>query len=162
MPIKKFQSGVAAIEVALVMPFIVLIMVVGIDLATTIYQYNILVKNLRDGTRFISNSVRPINYNDASSTDPEVIKYGTSVTQARNLVLCGETECEKSSVSKLALSDVKLDYPAEDAGVTFVRIRIEDFQLSFLINYDFTQWGGQNPEAPQVDLEYTMYQKQQS
>jgi Flp pilus assembly protein TadG len=154
--VKRSQNGVAAIEVALVMPFIFLLMLGGIDLARTVYQYNTLVKNLRDATKYASSAVRPINYNAGGSTDPEVIKYNTVVTEARNLALCGTTAaCTTQSVSNLSLNNIQISYPASVNGVTFVNMSITGFSLGFVSNLF-------GDSLDLNDISYTMYQRQQS
>lgn len=153
---KGYQKGVAAIEVALIMPFIFLLMLGGIDLARTVYQYNILVKNLRDATKYVSSAVRPINYNQNGSTDPEVVKYNTVVTEARNLALCGlTTSCTTPSVANLALNNIQISYPAPVNGVTFVNMTISGFSLGFISNLF-------GDSLDLNDISYTMYQRQQS
>lgn len=153
---KKRESGVATIEVALVMPFILLMMMGGIDLARTVYQYNTLVKNLRDATKYASSAVRPLNYNTDGSTDPEVVRYKTIITEARNLALCGLTAgCDTPSVPDLTLDNIQVTYPAAINGVTFVNMTISGFSLGFISNLF-------GDSLALSDISYTMYQLQQN
>ncbi|MES2503136.1 MAG: TadE/TadG family type IV pilus assembly protein [Pseudomonadota bacterium] len=158
--IKNKQSGVASVEVALIMPFIFLLMLGGIELARTVYQYNTLVKNLRDATKYVASAVRPINYNTVGSTDPEVIRYKAVIDEAGNLAMCGTTTaCSSSSVNGLTLENIKLKYPdsIEVDGVTFtfVQMYIEDFSLGFVFNLF-------GDSLALSDITYTMYQLQQN
>ncbi len=152
---KTMQSGVATVEVALVMPFIILLMLGGIDLARTVYQYNTLVTNLRDATKYLSSAVRPLNYNVSGTADPEVTKYNTTIAEAQNLALCGSTTaCSVASVTGLTLGNIQISYPATVNGVTFVNMSVSNFSLGFISNLfgDSLALG---------DISYTMYQLQQ-
>lgn len=154
--IKKKQSGVASVEIALVMPFIFLMMLGGIELARTVYQYNTLVKNLRDATKYVASAVRPINYNTVGSTDPEVTKYKTVIAEASNLAVCGSTTtCATASVADLSLSNIQISYPAAVDGITLVNMTISDFSLGFV----FDLFGD---SLALNDISYTMYQLQQN
>jgi Flp pilus assembly protein TadG len=152
----KSESGVASVEIVIVTPFILLMMMGGIDLARTVYQYNTLVKNMRDATKYISSSVRPIKYDDSNTNDPEVEKYITVMAEARNLALCGKTtNCITPSVTDLSLNNIHITYPTSLNGVTFVKMSISDFSLGFISNLfgDSLDLG---------EISYTMYQLQQS
>ncbi len=155
---KKNQSGVASVELALVMPFIFLIMIGGIELARTVYQYNTLVKNLRDATKYVASAVRPINYNTDGSTDPEVAKYKTVIAEASNLAMCGTTTtCATASVADLSLSNIEISYPAAVNGITLVNMTISGFSLGFV-----SDLFGDNYSLALDDITYTMYQLQQN
>jgi Flp pilus assembly protein TadG len=154
--IKNKQSGVAAVEVALIMPFIFLIMMGGIELARTVYQYNTLVINLRDATKYVASTVRPLNYNVDDSTDPEVAKYKTVIDEASNLAICGKTTtCDTAPVANLSLSNIEISYPAAVNGITLVNMTIHDFSLGFI-----SDLFGDSLALP--DITYTMYQLQQN
>ncbi len=142
------------------MPFILLIMIGGIELARTTYQYNTLVKNLRDATKYVSSAVRPINYNAESSTDPEVTRYKAVIAEASNLAMCGTIDdCDSSSVSGLTLNNIKLSYPenivVDDVTFTFVQMSVEDFSLGFVSNLF-------GDSLALNEITYTMYQLQQN
>jgi len=69
---KKRQAGVAIVEFALVLPFLLLLTALTTEFGRAIYQYNILSKSVRDAVRYLS-----------------VQTPGTHITQARNLVVYG-------------------------------------------------------------------------
>lgn len=153
--IKNKQSGVASVEVALIMPFIFLLMLGGIELARTVYQYNTLVKNLRDATKYVASAVRPINHGAADLTDPEVVKYKAVVVEASNLAMCGKTTaCDSASVANLSLNDIEINYPEPVNGITLVNMTISGFSLGFV-----TDLFGDSLALN--DISYTMYQLQQ-
>jgi hypothetical protein len=153
---KNKVSGVASVEIVIVLPFILLIMMAGIDLARTVYQYNTLVKNLRNATKYISTAVRPINYEQNGTDDPEVAKYNAVIAETKNLALCGSTaDCAAPDVPDLTLNNIQINYPLAVNGVTFVDVSIVNFSLGFVSNL-FGQSLALN------DISYTMYQQQQS
>lgn len=70
----RFQRGVAIVEFALVLPFLLLLTAVTTEFGRAIYQYGILAKSVRDSARYLS-----------------VQTPGTHTTQARNLIVYGNT-----------------------------------------------------------------------
>lgn len=69
---KHRQVGVALIEFALVLPFLLLLAFITTEYGRALYQYNTLAKSVRDAVRFLS------------IHDPE-----TMTAQAKNLVVYG-------------------------------------------------------------------------
>jgi Flp pilus assembly protein TadG len=73
MNMKHRQAGVALIEFALVLPFLLLLAFITTEYGRALYQYNTLAKSVRDAVRFLS------------IQDPE-----TMIAQAKNLVVYGD------------------------------------------------------------------------
>jgi Flp pilus assembly protein TadG len=71
---RKKQSGVAVIEFALILPFMLLLTATTTEFGRAIYEYSILAKAVRDGARYLS-----------------VQTPGTHITEARNLIVYGNT-----------------------------------------------------------------------
>lgn len=69
---KHRQTGVALIEFALVLPFLLLLAFITTEYGRALYQYNTLAKSVRDAVRFLS------------THDPD-----TMTAQAKNLVVYG-------------------------------------------------------------------------
>jgi Flp pilus assembly protein TadG len=69
---KHSQTGVALIEFALVLPFLLLLAFITTEYGRALYQYNTLAKSVRDAVRFLSIQA------------PE-----TMTAQAKNLVVYG-------------------------------------------------------------------------
>lgn len=69
---KHRQTGVALIEFALVLPFLLLLAFITTEYGRALYQYNTLAKSVRDAVRFLS------------IQNPE-----TMTAQAKNLVVYG-------------------------------------------------------------------------
>lgn len=69
---KKRQRGVAIVEFALVLPFLLVLTFITTEYGRAIWQYNTLTKSVRDAARYLSMQT------------PE-----TKITQARNLMIYG-------------------------------------------------------------------------
>lgn len=72
------QKGAALIELALVLPLLILLSVMVTEFGRAFYYYNTLAKSLRDAVRFLS-----VQDPSAASAEPGVI------TRARNMVVYG-------------------------------------------------------------------------
>lgn len=68
------QRGVAAVELALIIPLLILLMLVVTEMGRAIMQYNVLTKSVRDAARYLSVQVP-----------------GTKLAEAQNLVVYGNT-----------------------------------------------------------------------
>lgn len=66
------QHGVALVEFALILPFLLVLSIVTFELGRAIWQYNTLTKSVRDAARYLS-----------------IQTPGTKITQARNLMVYG-------------------------------------------------------------------------
>jgi Flp pilus assembly protein TadG len=68
----KRQKGVAIVEFALVLPFLLLLTFITTEYGRAIWQYNTVTKSVRDAARYLSTQ-----------------QPGTHITQARNLAVYG-------------------------------------------------------------------------
>lgn len=66
------QRGVAIVEFALVLPFLLVLTFITTEFGRALYQYNILTKSVRDASRYLSTQLP-----------------GTNAQQARNLIVYG-------------------------------------------------------------------------
>lgn len=69
---KRSQRGVALVEFALILPFLLLLSITAVELGRAIWEYNTLTKSARDAARYLS-----------------IQTPGTRITQARNLMVYG-------------------------------------------------------------------------
>ena len=68
----KRHKGVALVEFALILPFLLLLSITAVELGRAIWEYNTLTKSVRDAARYLS-----------------IQTPGTKVAQARNLMVYG-------------------------------------------------------------------------
>lgn len=84
------QRGAALVELALIIPLLLLLTFITTEFGRAVYQYHVLVKAVRDAARYLS--VQP---------------PGTHVTEARNLLVYGNLAGTGSPlVHNLALGNV--------------------------------------------------------
>lgn len=72
------QKGVALIELALVLPLLIILSVMVTEFGRAFYYYNTMAKSLRDAVRFLS-----MQDPSAASTEP------ATITRARHMVVYG-------------------------------------------------------------------------
>ncbi|HEX7865362.1 MAG TPA: TadE/TadG family type IV pilus assembly protein [Variovorax sp.] len=86
----RTQQGAALIELALIMPLLLLLTFITTEFGRAMYEYNEVVKSTRDAVRYLS-----------------LQTPGTQVTEARNLIVYGNTAGTGSPVARgLSLSNV--------------------------------------------------------
>ena len=69
---KKRQAGVAIVEFALILPFLLLLTFITTEFGRAIWEYNTLTKSVRDAARYLS-----------------VQTPGSHITETRNLIVYG-------------------------------------------------------------------------
>jgi Flp pilus assembly protein TadG len=128
----KNQSGVAAVEMALLLGPLLLLAFGVTELGRAVYQYNTLAKAVRDGARYLS-QYEPGNAERAA--------------QARSLVVCGAIVCSadrKPLVSGMTSSYVQVHDRISDPGLynlqstgrgalNLVRVEVRGFTFRSLI-----------------------------
>lgn len=82
---KTRQKGTAAVEFALILPLLLLLTFITTEFGRAMYQYNTIIKSVRDAVRYLS-----------------VQTPGTNIAAAQNLVVYGKTN-PASSDAPLAL-----------------------------------------------------------
>ena len=76
------QQGLAAIELTIILPFILLLIFATAEFGRMLYQYNALNKSVRDAARYVSNWARPI--------ESPVLEINDEIAlNAKNLILYG-------------------------------------------------------------------------
>lgn len=71
---EKRQQGAALIELALILPLLLLLTFITTEFGRAVYQYNTIAKSVRDAVRYIS-----------------IQTPGTHTAEARNLIVYGNT-----------------------------------------------------------------------
>lgn len=93
------QKGVALVEFALILPFLLLLSVIAIDFGRAIWEYNTLTKSVRDAARYLSIQTP----GDA-----------TAITRARNLMVYGN---RSGTGTPLAMGLSLANVPPPTSGV---------------------------------------------
>lgn len=75
--------GLAAVEFAIILPLVLLIMLATAELGRALYQYNTLTKAVQDGARYLSNEATKGSSTGLINLDT------TKESQTRNLVVFG-------------------------------------------------------------------------
>lgn len=149
------QSGVAAVEFALlIIPM--LVMVFGItEFGRAMYQYNTLVKSTRDATRYLSTQAAGTGVGTAQC----LAVYGNKTCGAAGeelvpgLTTAMVTECDASSCP-ITHSSV-----ATGAGaVNLVTVTIQGYQFQSLVNFTVAGFGVGMPSITFGAVSTTMRQ----
>lgn len=107
---RKGQKGVAILEFALILPFLLILTFLTIDFGRAIWEYNTLTKAVRDASRYLA-------------TQPP----GEKITQARNLMVYGKltldgTETPLAVNLSLANVPAPTDPPSTPACCTWQEV----------------------------------------
>lgn len=94
------QRGAALVELALVIPFLIVMSFLVAEFGRAIWQYNTLTKSVRDAARYLS-----------------VQTPGTNVTQAQNLAVYGTTTAGSTPLAPgLTTGMVSATWPPTQVG----------------------------------------------
>ena len=128
----QFQQGLAAIEFVLVLPVLLILAFGIIDFGRLLFQYDALTKSTRDAAKYVARAVKPA----ANALAVEIAAYDAIVVEAQRLALCGRTTACGSStlVSGLSASNISIDYPAAVGGISYVRVKVDNYSNSYITN----------------------------
>lgn len=124
------QRGVAAVELALLLGFILVPLAFGItELGRAIYQYNTLVKATRDAARFLS---------EQSAGNANSIAVATCLAVYGNKTCTGSVLAPNLTTSMVSVCDSvnSSTCPSElffDSGMNMVRVSITGYQFTSLV-----------------------------
>ena len=121
-PATQKMRGAVAVELALLLVFILVPMIFGIaDLGRVLFHYNALTKSVRDGAKLMS------------LCDPAFPNYGAFQTQARRLVVFGNTDGTGNPlVNGLTIGNVDIANPAPAGTLRMVRVTVTGFSLGYI------------------------------
>jgi Flp pilus assembly protein TadG len=111
------QKGVALVEFALVLPFLLVLSIMTAEFGRAIWEYNTLTKSVRDGARYLA-----------------IQTPGTKITQARNLIVYGNLSGTGAPLAR-GLSAANVPDPTwQTAGtgpvINTVTVRISGYTFS--------------------------------
>jgi Flp pilus assembly protein TadG len=116
---KSGQSGLAVVEFAIILPFIVLVALAVTELGRGLYQYNTLTKAVRDGSRYLAD----VAYDTLGTVD-----IAPHVTDVQNLVVYGDIDGGSTpllpglSTSDVSVTAVAVTLPS--GGVTTNHVEV--------------------------------------
>ncbi len=88
-PIKRFQSGAALVEFAIILPLLLLLVLGICEFGYAFYHLNILNKSVQDGARYFSD---PQYARKGATNGPiNVLTNDVNITNTNNLVIYGNT-----------------------------------------------------------------------
>ena len=117
----KRQNGVALVEFALILPFLLLLSILAFDFGRAIWEYNTLTKSVRDAARYLA-----------------IQTPGTKITQARNLMVYGNLSGSGAPLARgLSTSNVP-DPTWQTAGsapvINTVTVRITGYTFNSMFS----------------------------
>jgi Flp pilus assembly protein TadG len=112
--IQDSQRGAALVELALVMPLLLILTMITTEFGRVIYQYNLLTKSVRDSVRYLS-----------------VQTPGTHTAEAQNLISYGRTTATGTPlVPGLTAANVAVPVWATQGSapiINTVTVRVQNF-----------------------------------
>ena len=126
---RKNQKGVAVVEFALILPMLLVLTFITTEFGRAIYQYNILVKSVRDGARYLS-----------------IQQPGTRITEARNLIVYGNLAGTGTALAP-GLTAANVPAPTwqtagSDPVINTVRVQIVGYSFQSIFSTAFGQTFG--------------------
>lgn len=119
---RRNQRGAALVELALIIPLLLVLTFITTEFGRAMYEYNAVVKSTRDAVRYLS-----------------VQTPGTHITEARNLIVYGNTTGSGSPLARgLSLSNVPAGSCCtwQSAGanpiITTVTVRVSGYSFHSL------------------------------
>lgn len=120
----KLQRGVALVEFALMLPFLLLLSMTAAEFGRAIWQYNVLTKSVRDAARYLT-----------------LQTPGTHITQARNLAVYGNLGGTGTPLARGLTAAMVPDPVWQTAGtapvINTVTVRISGYQFQSIFNSVF-------------------------
>lgn len=122
----KRQAGVAIIEFALVLPFLLLLTFIATEFGRAMYEYHVLTKAVRDGARYIS-----------------VELQNTHINEVRNLIVYGDPDPGGDarplapSLTLANVADPVWDVAGTAPVINIVTVRVTGYQFQSLITSIF-------------------------
>lgn len=140
---KTRQNGAALIELALILPLLLLLTFVTTEFGRAMYQYNTITKSVRDGVRYLSMQAP-----------------GTQIVEAQNLIVYGNTEGDGPPLALgLSLANVQADWQSESVNpvINTVTVTVTGYIFVPLLGNVFgIAFGDANGGIPYGDITATM------
>lgn len=123
---RRRQRGITAVEVALTLPFLLLLLLAVGEVGRALYHYNMLQKAVRGGTRYLAANATP--------GDAQVISISNAVAAAAcNLVVYGQPAAGSTPVLPGLVCDPGADITVPP-DATHVRIAIDYTYVPWMLD----------------------------
>jgi Flp pilus assembly protein TadG len=118
------EDGNAMIELAVVLPVLLLLFVGAAEVGRMFYTYTTLAKATKLGARYLSTSKQASSAVAADRT--------AATTAAQNLVVCGFTDCtgQTAIAPGLTTAKVAVTLPTTGANASYVRVQIQNYPFT--------------------------------
>jgi hypothetical protein len=118
--IYKREDGNAMIEIAVVLPILVVLFVGAAEIGRMFYSYTTLAKATKVGARYLSTSALAVS---------NVTDQNTVTAQVKNLVVCGYIDCtnQPKILPGLDVANVDVTLPVIGASPAFCRVQITGY-----------------------------------
>ena len=120
---KHRQTGVALIELALILPLLLLLTIITTEFGRSLYQYNVITKSMRDAARYLS-----------------VELSSTRIEEARKLVVYGNPDGTGSPlVPGLTLANVAVTQGTAGSNpvINTVTVTVSGYTFQSMFNSVF-------------------------
>jgi hypothetical protein len=121
--VSRSERGAAAVEMALVLPLLFVLGFGAVELARTMWQYQVVTKGVRDGVRYLTRV--PVTCAGGVGT----FNDGNDVVVAENLVKSGTKTASTPILPKYADADFDIDVTCSDdeelGEVRLIRMTVE-------------------------------------
>lgn len=137
------QRGVAIVEFALVLPLLLLLVVITTEFGRAVYEYNAVVKSVRNGARYLSAQQPNTHQTEAAN----LVKYGSLSNTGQPLV------------RGLTAATVNADWTTFGANPTIrvVTVRVTGYQFASMFASVFGISFG-NLTYPEINATMRSYQ----
>jgi Flp pilus assembly protein TadG len=119
---RRFQRGVALVELALVLPILLVMTFIVTEFGRAIYQYNTITKSVRDAARYLTT---------------QTPNSSAAITAAQNLVVYGTTAAGTTPLALgLTTSMVSASWPAAtgtNPAISTVTVTVSGYSFQSLM-----------------------------
>ena len=137
---KNTQKGVAIVEFALILPFLLLLTFLTTEFGRAVWEYNTLTKSVREAARYLS-----------------IQTPGTKITEARNLIVYGNLAGDGPPLAAGLTTTLVPDPTWQTAGtnpvINTVTVRISGYSFNSIVN---TVFGAPFGDITFADITATM------
>jgi Flp pilus assembly protein TadG len=133
--LSRNERGAAAVEMALVLPLLFLLGFGAVELARTIWQYQIVTKGVRDGVRYLTRV--PVT---CAAVGPGGTFSAADIEAAKNLVKSGTKTASTPIVPTYASAVFQITVDCRDAAALGLNGGAYMPVVRMTVQYPFQEW----------------------